>query len=230
MTDDEYNRFLQALAGKHMVLGGHRPSDEIGYLRHELEKVSATTRLWKAASVRYRDQELVAKLFKELELSSVESAARLMEDAGILDALDESSGLVLREFRRSVIPPDDIELLRRAGFSDDDIEVLVCVAVEQAHNMDQYQSEPSRVLVDAKQALSIAIQVFQQPPTPEKKKRKILNGIGKILGGAVAGVGNVLLATGTIIAPNPATAAAAIASGGLAVSSMFAGLGDLHGE
>ena len=42
MTDDEYNRFLQALAGKHMVLGGHRPSDEIGYLRHELEKVSAT--------------------------------------------------------------------------------------------------------------------------------------------------------------------------------------------
>jgi hypothetical protein len=63
-----------------------------------------------------------------------------------------------------------------------------------------------------------------------KKKRKIFNGIGKLLGGAVAGIGNALLVAGTLIAPNPATGYGAIVSGGIAVTSFFAGLGDLKGE
>jgi hypothetical protein len=65
---------------------------------------------------------------------------------------------------------------------------------------------------------------------PQKKKRKIFNGIGKLLGGSAAGIGNVLLLTGSIVAPNPATLYAAIASGGIAVSTLFAGIGDLRGE
>ena len=67
------------------------------------------------------------------------------------------------------------------------------------------------------------------PPT-EGKKRKILNGIGKILSGTVAGAGNLLLATGTIVAPNPATAYAVIGSSALAVGSICQGIGDLRGE
>jgi len=67
-------------------------------------------------------------------------------------------------------------------------------------------------------------------PQEQKKKRKIFNGNGKLLGGSAAGIGNVLLLTGSIIAPNPATIYAAIASGGIAVSTLFGGIGDLRGE
>jgi hypothetical protein len=65
---------------------------------------------------------------------------------------------------------------------------------------------------------------------PEKKKKKICNGIGKILQGGVLGVGNILLGTGSIIAPNPAIAAGIIASSAAAVGSICQGLGDLRGE
>ena len=64
----------------------------------------------------------------------------------------------------------------------------------------------------------------------EKKKRKVLNGVGKILAGAVTGIGNVLLATGTIAAPNPATAYGVIGSSALAIGSICQGMGDLRGE
>lgn len=65
---------------------------------------------------------------------------------------------------------------------------------------------------------------------PEPRKRKILNGIGKILGGAIAGAGNVLLFCGTIVAPNPATGYGAIASSAIAVAGVMQGAGDLRGE
>ncbi len=64
----------------------------------------------------------------------------------------------------------------------------------------------------------------------QPKKRKILNGIGKILGGAIAGAGNVLLLFGTIVAPNPATGYGAIASSAIAVAGVMQGAGDLRGE
>src|SRR5437016_14024847 len=34
MTDDEYARLLNALAGKHLKWNGHHP-DHVGYIRHE---------------------------------------------------------------------------------------------------------------------------------------------------------------------------------------------------
>lgn len=69
-----------------------------------------------------------------------------------------------------------------------------------------------------------------KPVEPETKKRKIFNGVGKLLAGAVTAAGNVLLATGTVVAPNPATAYAAIGSSALAIGSLLQGMGDLRGE
>jgi hypothetical protein len=71
---------------------------------------------------------------------------------------------------------------------------------------------------------------IQPAPQVEPKKRKLLNGIGKLLGGAVTGLGNTLLWTGMLAAPNPAIGYTAIACGGLAISMFLAGLGDLRGE
>jgi hypothetical protein len=62
------------------------------------------------------------------------------------------------------------------------------------------------------------------------EEEKIFNGIAKILAGAVTAAGNLLLATGTVIAPNPATAYGVIASSAIAVGSMCQGIGYLRGE
>lgn len=69
-----------------------------------------------------------------------------------------------------------------------------------------------------------------QPIALRLRREKIFNGIGKILAGAVAAAGNLLLATGTIVAPNPATAYGVIGSSALAVGSICQGIGDLRGE
>ena len=78
--------------------------------------------------------------------------------------------------------------------------------------------------------LEEALRDSAKGPEAQPKKRKILNGIGKILGGAIAGTGNVLLLVGTIAAPNPATGYGAIASSAIAVASVMQGAGDLRGE
>ena len=61
-------------------------------------------------------------------------------------------------------------------------------------------------------------------------ERIVINGVGKILAGAITGAGNLLLFGGTIVAPNPGTAYAVIGSSALAVGSICQGLGDLRGD
>jgi hypothetical protein len=231
MTDDEYTRLLSALAGKHL----RSPRQGNVQLERDLETLSSTARLLKAVSERRDDQFLLDHLLQELNKDSpIERAGRHLEEVGILDALDEAPSLVFGHLRRSVVPREDIEFLRRAGYTDDEIEVLLAVAIDQARVLANRTELPSEVVGRASEALSRAAQLLPAwgiPAAPEeRKKRKILNGIGKILGGAIAGVGNALLVAGTIAAPNPATASGAIASGGIALSSLFAGMGDLRGE
>ena len=122
------------------------------------------------------------------------------------------------------------------------LKVLLAVALDQAHALAAHGLLPSVVVGDAEKALWHAIDMLRtlsgsvestdeaQTKTKTKKKRKIFNGIGELLGGSAAGIGNILLLTGSIVAPNPATLYAAIASGGIAVSTLFAGIGDLRGE
>jgi hypothetical protein len=228
MTDDEYVSLLKALAGKHLKL----PTElyHPAYLGKVLQRISSAVRLTKVAEEPGADHLLIDSLFGSPSPSPVQEAGRLMEEIGLLDALDDAPSLVFGQFRRSAIPTEDIELLRRVGFSDDEVEVLLAVAVERAHMLARGSMLPSDVVAEAANALGGAQRISAMPIPEKKKKRKILNGIGKLLGGAAAGVGNVLLATGTLVAPNPATGYAVVASGGLAVSTFFAELGDLRGE
>jgi len=156
-----------------------------------------------------------------------------MEAVGILPALDDAPSIVFGELRRSAVPQEDIEILKRAGYSEDEIEVFLAICIQNAHRVARETRVPSELVRQADQEFQNAAPMLRDPQTfanEPKKKKKILNGVGKLLGGAIVGVGNALLVGGTIAAPNPATAYLAITSGGAAVSGMFAGPGDLRGE
>jgi hypothetical protein len=232
MTDEEYKILLSALARKHL----RPPPQGYAHLEHDLERLSSTARLLKAVSARKYDQYLLDHFLQELDKEyPIQRAFRHLEEVGILDALDEAPSLVFGHLRRSVIPREDIELLRNAGYTDDEIEIMLALAIDRAHVLANRTESPSEVLNQASGTLSHAVLLLQSEGNSttvpeERKKRKIFNGIGKLLGGAIAGVGNALLFAGTIAAPNPATAYAVIASGGIAVSTVFAGMGDLRGE
>lgn len=249
MTPDEYRDLLKALAAKHIRaprFDQNRPPFHDGdQWLHLLDDVSALARLANAvAADRRQDEQLLHVLRRRLaEESPVELATSMMDEVGILDALDDAQSLVFGNFSRSAVPEEDIELLRRAGFSNAEIEVLLALAVEYAHKMAEERNKfgrwsgprgplesTSEILEDAVKALREATEKLGQVPEPPKKKRKLFNGIGKLLGGSVMGIGNALVATGTILAPNPATGSIAIASGAGAVVSMMAGIGDLRGE
>lgn len=252
MTDQEYISFLKALAGKHLRPAPKPPVAKD--IKEELEQISAIARTWKiVADRRGKDEGLLRGLCEQLEQFRLEEVRKQMDEVGILDALDDVPSLVFGQFRRSVIPGEDIDVLRQAGFSNDDVEVLLAVALEHARFLagaienayvlyGKHPLQPSNIVTEAEEALQKAIKSLssrstraEEPSSRSKsvkpeKKGKLLNGIGKLLGGALAGAGNVLLLTGTLVAPNPATGYGAIASGGLAVSSFLAGLGDLRGE
>jgi hypothetical protein len=198
-------------------------------LQFRLRKLSFTTRLLKVVQDRPEEIDLVQRLASELQDSPIRHAAEAMEATGILPALDDAPELVFGHFRRAAIPREDLEVLLTAGFTMAEIDVLFAIAVNTAAKVGSHV--PSAIVNEAAAALEQTLPILTRPLLePPPKKRKLLNGIGKLLGGAVAGVGNALLLTGTLAAPNPAIGYAAVASGGLAVSTFLAGLGDLRGE
>ena len=248
MTDDEYYRLLKALGGKHFreyaIRVMSEPSEaefirrEEEYRRHrlverDLERVSEIAELFNKSLHGNENQELLHEVRYRLESPVLKTVHDTMDNVGMLDALDEGFPLLLREFRPSMLPREDREFLYRAGFPEDEIDVMLLLAREYGSRMSYKNIKPSGVFDDADEIVksSIEIVIKNRPEdVAPKKKRKILTGIGKVLGGSVAGLGNVLLLTGSIAAPNPATAAGAIASGALAVTTIFGGLGDLRGE
>jgi hypothetical protein len=236
MTDEEYKHFLTALAGKHFK--NRLPLINLDNVRMELARASEASLLLKMMRNSIdpnTSQHFYSPLFQRLQQDSpVKKAVEQMDAAGILDALDDAPSLVLGELRQSAIPKQDEDFLRSAGFDDNEIEVFFTLAIDKAHTLalNNNNKLPSEIAWEAVNVFSAKVnKLLKEPPAePFKKKRKTFNGIGKLLGGAVTGLSNVLLATGTIAAPNPATAYGAIACGAVAVASLFAGLGDLRGE
>ena len=238
MRDDDYNRLLKALAAKLLVARGTRTDADYllqvtKRLRSDLEEVSALARLTKVVQDRPNDQYLEGTLREELLQSSpIEKTRQAFEEAGILDIFDEAGSVLIEELRREAIPPEDFQFLREAGYTEDEIEILLAVAIHNAHTLRVSSENVSRQLRDAAAEFNDAVARLGHIPVTEPvvKKRKIFNGIGKVLGGCIAGLGNTLMATGTILAPNPATAAGAIASAAVAVPAIMSGVGDLRGE
>ncbi len=245
MNDGEFQSYLDALARKHLRYQRlarskmHFP----GELSHELDELTQLRRLLEVVVYDDHDQALLQMLVRRVNERCwmIEQAIETMRRAGVLDAIDEDPRTLFSEVRISALPPEDVELLQSAGHKHPDAELILITEYSRRHlGYDRYQERlPSQVIEDAPEAVKRAIKHLEAPSeesnvvkhdVPEKKKRKILNGVGKILSGSVLGVGNVLLGTGSIVAPNPAIAAGVIASGAAAVGSICQGLGDLRGE
>jgi hypothetical protein len=239
MTDDEYREYLNALAAKYIRVGDlahhfHGPMGELGY---EIERLSSTGRLARVVGERSEDPALVSALAQALQNTYLEGVIRAMDRSGVLAALDEAPEITFGELRRSAIPAEDVRFLRDAGVSDPEAEVTLLIHYSRRRfGEKQAEIAPSEIAHRAQEELRSAGSRLQEigpensSSRSEPKKRKLFNGIGKILAGTVTGAGNLLLATGTILAPNPATAYGVIASSALAVGGICQGIGDLRGE
>jgi len=239
MTDDDYQRLLRALAAKHLpnqmahldppYLLHDRPD-----LRYRLETVSASARILKVVQERPDDAALVKILYERLSQESPIAWTRLaLKDTGVLAALEDAGPVVFAGLRRQAIPEEDIDFLIKAGYTNEEVEILFAVAIHQANSRLASAENVSGQLREAAEIFKAAVEKLEvkaDENTSQPKKRKIFNGIGKVLGGSIAGLGNALMATGTSLAPNPATAAGAIASAAVAVPAILCGIGDLRGE
>ncbi len=158
-----------------------------------------------------------------------------MREAGVLVALDVAPDVTFAELRRNAIPDEDLRLLRDAGVDDPEAEITILIHYGRKR-VGNREAIPSAIAKEArdefKRAPERILGLSNDPSAShvEVKKKKLFNGIGKILAGAVTAAGNLLLATGTVMAPNPATAYGVIGSSALAVGSICQGIGDLRWE
>jgi len=151
--------------------------------------------------------------------------------------VEEATAAIARAVREASgdrIP--DILVAGVAGIEDPEAEITLIIHYSRKR-LGHSEARPSETVRQAQEELKRAAdRVDKIPPDsnlsdqPEKKKRKIFNGIGKILAGTITGAGNLLLAAGTVVAPNPATAYGVIGSSALAVGGICQGIGDLRGE
>lgn len=246
MTDAEYREFLDALARKHLRLSQlHRKHFmELDHLSYMLGRLQNLRRLLSVAEEDTHDDEMLRLLAKKLENSHIESVLNDMERCGVFAAIEEDPQTLFANLRRSAVPEEDIEMLRAAGVPDPEAEVLLIIHYCRTHlGQDRYDRnldirDPLEVARQAEPVLERVAKRMSgdegETASPEKidgkKKRKLFNGIGKILSGGVLGAGNVLLGCGGVLAPNPAIAYGVIGSCAVAIGSLCQGVGDLRGE
>jgi hypothetical protein len=240
VTDEEYREYLTALARKYLdalVLQREFHHMMGGELAYEIERLSSKARFVRAVSERSEKQVLVKEVAEEVANAYVDGVIRVMERSGVLAALDEAPEITFGNLRQSAVPPEDAELLRRAGIEHPEAEITLIVHYARRRFVGRQETPPSEIALRAQDELKRAAARLGELASEEKssegherKKRKLFNGVGKILAGTIAGAGNLLLAVGTIVGPNPATAYGVIASSALAVGSIGQGIGDLRGE
>ena len=272
MTDDEYRALLFSLAAKHVRAHTWLPPRAVNHAPRPgnaaidrgpdgmtptdmMNEIAVLVSLSKAAAHdREEGAALADMLAQRLQHTRpVQAAESAMRAVGILDAIDEAHTVVFREFRRSMVPDDELHILRTMGFTDPEIHILLTLAVEETHALAK--SWPVQVVRPVAVG-GASIQTATAPDVPAdgagaalheaaaavaraadratgqapEKRRKLCNGIGKVLAGAAMGIGNALVAAGAVVAPNPAIGATVIASGATAIGTIMAGVGDLRGE
>jgi hypothetical protein len=243
MDDSEYEEFVVALARKYLRLDRLQRREELAdyQLIKAMERLSSTSRVLRAVQERaemgenfsagQREVPIYAALGHETHRDA-EHARFIhdyLRDSGVLEALDNAPELLLSNLRRTAIPNEDLALLQRCGVEDPEAEITLLIHTARAFAFTKLS--PSEAMHRAAERLfKEGRDMENSTPPPAPKKRKTLNGIGNLLTGFVTAGGNALLATGTILAPNPATGFATIASAAMAAGSIFKGLGDLRGE
>lgn len=242
LSDDEYRAYLDALARKYVRvyrLGRHH-MEGWGYLHHEIESAISLTRLLTVTAEREDDKRLLSALGDALQHAYLNWLVRSLDDSGVLRAIDEDPVTVFANLRPSVIPAEDRALLHDAGIRDADAEITLTIQYSRRHLTTSHQNVspteavrqvPEQVERAGKELSRMAeVDDTSENPSATRRKRKILNGTGKILSGSIVGAGNLLLGLGGLAAPNPGVGFAIIGSCALAVGSICQGMGDLRDE
>lgn len=230
MTDEEYRGFLTALTGKHLRLDTLNKAAE--RLTYDIEHLSSVARFTRLMTERTENEMLAKALADELRNSYVDNVVAAMDHTGVLAALDEAPDITFGNLRRSAIPEEDARLLGRAGVDDPEAEISLVIHYSRTRLASQ-NAKPSETVRQAPAELKRAaerIGTASQNREPSATKKKIFSGVGRLLTGVITAAGNLLLVTGTVIAPNPATAYTVLGSSALAAGSILSGIGDLRGE
>lgn len=237
---DRNDAFLDALGRRDLDLD--LTAQEIMDLRRAMTKLSATARLAHVAADRPNDTSMDESLAKELRVAAHSRAFDVFERTRIAEILDENGALVFQEITRESVPTEDLEFLAQCGIKEPEAEITISLRRLKAGYwmMSEDGRSTARILEHSRmQILHVAEGLSQQdaqqkPAVSEgqssKKRRKIFNGVGKILSGVVAGTGNVLMGIGAVPAAGGVAAPAVIASAAASIGIIMQGIGDLRGE
>ncbi len=242
LSDEEYRAYLDALARKYVRLYrlGRHHLEDWGHLHYEIERTISLARLVAVTAEREDDKRLLSALGDGLQHAYLNWLVHSLDDSGVLRAIDEDPATVFGNLRPSVIPAEDRALLHDAGIRDADAEITLTIQYSRRHlatlrqnvsPSEAVRQVPEQVERAGKELSGMAeVDDKTEQPSATRRKRKILNGTGKILTGSIAGAGNLLLGLGGLAAPNPGVGFAVIGSCALAVGSICQGMGDLRGE
>jgi len=201
MTDEEYSRFLRALARKHRDVFREIKED---LLREQLKCLTEVIHLLRIVR-RDDSSDVLSKLDDQLHRMRVSKAFDLLDETGILEAFDDGGEVVFAELRRSAIPEEDVKYLKQIGLTDDEIEVILTAAVEKAHrlgrsrvNLEGPDIRPipiSEVIAETEAAFERArTDLRSERVESPRKKGRIFNGTGEVVCGMAAIAGNILTA------------------------------------
>src|SRR5262249_19057680 len=188
MTDEEYREWLVALARKHLEFPRDEKSRDLERISRQVERLTSIAQLAQAVKNRSNDSRLVNQLANELKQAGVDAIVKRMEDTGVLAALDELPEVTFGELRRSAIPEEDVDLLFRSGVNnpEEEIKLVIQYARYRISRFHAHEPYPSKYASDAQPNLNRAAdRVEKIDDVPPAKKRKLFNGIGRLLGGAI---------------------------------------------
>ena len=247
MRKREFLEFLDAVGVRYLkpprlrrVFG----PEGLGYLHHEIDEISSRARFARVVAERSSKIELYAPLGDELRYSPLGNLPHILDELGIIEALDHHGSDIYPNLTPDFVPAYDMDLLRNTGIKDPEAEVVLTIHFMKYHlpRDDSPAAHAIRHAEERLQHLSESLRNTKPPEYPDdserqgeerqrlQKRPKVFNGIGKILSGAVAGLGDVLYGLGHIPAPGQVDHRAVIASCALAVGMVSQGLGDLLGE
>jgi uncharacterized membrane-anchored protein YjiN (DUF445 family) len=247
LSDEEYKAFLTALYRRYVHLGrlNERLIRHLAFERDQAARANQIVRMLEEGPQRTRLLQALAEMLQEFECRAFIDA---LIESGILRAIEEDPRTFFSNLRRSVIPDEDVEILRQAGSSnpEDDLTLAINFAksnlseifsdydfIDELSELKpkmEHAGAKLEAVSDSHMAKEASSVTSPSRHYVEPKKRKILNGAGKILQGTAIGAGNVLLGTGHILPPNPAIPYGVITSVGAALGYLVQGLGDLRGE
>src|SRR5260370_1534818 len=129
MTDEEYKKFLTALAAKYVRPGAMRDDKDVESLQNSMRNISRVSRHvqeLREDSYRMRGRDgahALEELALQLSKTPLSDWFYAMDRVGIADALEDATDAVFSNLRRSAIPDEGVEFLYRARFADPGLEI-----------------------------------------------------------------------------------------------------------